>query len=69
MYKMKFHIFIISTILAFYTSCTNDIKKNNDIRYGSFLKKNGVEFRLYAPNSSSVELIIFEKFDDTDGFA
>ena len=68
-YKMKFHILIVSTVLSFYVSCTNDIKKNNDIQYGSFLKKNGVEFKLYAPNSSNVELIIFEKFDDNDGLA
>lgn len=66
---MKSHIFIVSTILAFYGSCTNDIKTNNDTQYGSFLKKHGVEFRLYAPNSSNVELIIFEKFDDNDGLA
>ena len=38
-YKMKFHILIVSTVLSFYVSCTNDIKKNNDIQYGSFLKK------------------------------
>ena len=55
---MKFHILIVSTVLTFYVSCTNDIKTNNDTQYGSFLKKQGVEFRLYAPNSSKVELII-----------
>ena len=58
---MKFHILIVSIVLSFYVSCNDDIKKNNDIQYGSFQKKNGIEFKWYAPNSSNVELIIFEK--------
>ena len=63
---MKFYLFIIFTILAFFTSCSNHTE-NHVISYGSFVKNNGIEFKLYAPSSSKVELIVFKNVEDTNG--
>ena len=65
---MKSHLFIISIIIVLFTSCGNNAK-SDIVSYGSVVKKNGIQFKLYAPSSSKVELIIFKKFDDINGSA
>ena len=66
--NMKLYLFIISTVLLLFVSCSNNAK-SDILSYGSFVKKDGIQFRLYAPSSSKVELIIFKKFDDINGSA
>ena len=66
--NMKLYFFIISTVLLLFASCSNNAKSDL-LSYGSFVKKDGIQFRLYAPSSSKVELIIFKKFDDINGSA
>ncbi|MBA65787.1 MAG: pullulanase [Candidatus Marinimicrobia bacterium] len=65
---MKLFLSVISTILVLFTSCSNNVK-NSVVSYGAFVKKNGIEFKLYAPSSSKVELIIFKNVEDTIGSA
>ena len=66
--NMKLYLFVISTVLLLFASCSNNAK-SNILSYGSFVKKDGIQFKLYAPSSSKVELIIFKKFDDIKGSA
>ena len=37
------------------------------LSYGAFLRPGGIEFKIYAPNSDKVKLVIFEKVDDESG--
>ncbi|MFC1527554.1 alpha-amylase family glycosyl hydrolase [Candidatus Neomarinimicrobiota bacterium] len=37
------------------------------LSYGAFIKSDGVEFKLYAPKSNNVFLVIFDKIEDIDG--
>jgi len=38
------------------------------LSYGAFLRPEGIEFKIYAPNSDIVKLVIFEKVDDKSGY-
>jgi pullulanase/glycogen debranching enzyme len=38
------------------------------LSYGAFLRPGGIEFKIYAPNSDKVKLVIFEKVDDESGY-
>ena len=37
------------------------------LSYGAFMRPGGIEFKIYAPNSDKVKLVIFEKVDDESG--
>ena len=41
--------------------------KKLGLSYGAFLRPGGIEFRVYAPSSDTVKLVIFEKVDDESG--
>ena len=49
-------------------SCA-DTYINQKLSYGSFLKKDGIEFRIHAPSSNQVQLIIFDNPEDQNGAA
>ena len=49
-------------------SCT-DSNVNQKLSYGSFLNKDGIEFKIHAPSSNKVELIIFDNPEDEIGAA
>jgi pullulanase/glycogen debranching enzyme len=38
------------------------------LSYGAFLRPGGIEFKIYAPSSDIVKLVIFEKVDDESGY-
>ena len=40
---------------------------NNILSYGAFVKSDGVEFKLYAPKSDKVLLVIFDNVEDIHG--
>jgi len=42
---------------------------NQKLSYGSFLKKGGIEFKIHAPSSNQVQLIIFDNPEDKSGAA
>ena len=49
-------------------SCT-DSNINQKLSYGSFLNQDGIEFKIHAPSSNKVELIIFDNPEDENGAA
>ena len=62
-YTLNISILFLSLFL---TSCMQPIKKLG-LSYGAFLRPGGIEFRIYAPSSDTVKLVIFEKVDDESG--
>ena len=66
--RMKSFFLLAFPIILFFSSC-RDSATNNTLTYGSLVKKNGIEFRLFAPSSDQVELIIFKNVEDSVGFA
>ena len=58
----------ISIALLSIQSCTNTYV-NQKLSYGSFLKKGGIEFKIHAPSSYQVQLIIFDNPEDKNGTA
>ena len=57
-------LFISILILVF--SCSKS-SRGTELSYGAFVEKDGVRFKLYAPRSYSVDLILFDNFDDING--
>ena len=57
-------LFISILILVF--SCSK-FSRGTELSYGAFVEKDGVRFKLYAPRSYSVDLILFDNFDDING--
>ena len=49
-------------------SCT-DSNVNQKLSYGSFLNQDGIQFKIHAPSSNQVQLIIFENPEDENGTA
>ena len=49
-------------------SCA-DTNVNQKLSYGSFLKQDGIEFKIHAPSSNQVQLIIFDNPEDKSGAA
>ena len=62
-YTLNISILFLSLFL---TSCMQPIKKLG-LSYGAFLRPGGIEFRIYAPSSDTVKLVIFEKVEDESG--
>ena len=56
---------LISIVILVF-SCSNS-SKSIELSYGAFIEKNGVRFKLHAPKSISVDLILFDNFDDING--
>lgn len=59
---MKKIIFLLALLLF---GCQN--MNDQILSYGAFVKNDGIEFRLYAPKSDKVFLVIFENPEDTNG--
>jgi len=56
---------LILIFLPLIIGCTN---MNNDLlTYGAFVKSDGIEFKIYAPKSDMVNLVIFESHEDNAG--
>ncbi|MGY8788416.1 MAG: alpha-amylase family glycosyl hydrolase [Fidelibacterota bacterium] len=64
--KNKFKILSIVLILILISSCMEPAKKLG-LTYGAFIRQNGIEFRLYAPSSEDVNLVIFSNAEDESG--
>ena len=62
-YKSIFFYVIYLLILS---SCDEN-KESFDLEYGYHLKKDGVDFKIYAPSSDSVFVVIFNEFRDSYG--
>ncbi len=59
-------IFYTISLIIMISSCMQPITKLG-LSYGAFLRPGGIEFKIYAPNSDKVKLVIFEKVDDESG--
>lgn len=59
-------IFYTISLIIMTSSCMQPITKLG-LSYGAFLRPGGIEFKIYAPNSDKVKLVIFEKVDDESG--
>ena len=60
-------IFYTISVIIMISSCMQPITKLG-LSYGAFLRPGGIEFKIYAPSSDIVKLVIFEKVDDESGF-
>ena len=40
-------------------------KESYELNYGYHLKEDGVDFKIYAPNSDSVFVVIFDDYGDS----
>jgi pullulanase/glycogen debranching enzyme len=56
----------IICLLTMLVSCMNPAQ-NHSLSYGAFVRPDGVEFKIHAPNSDAVNLVIFSSFDATEG--
>ena len=65
---MKIIYAFIGITLFSIQSCT-DTYVNQKLSYGSFLKQGGIEFKIHAPSSNQVQLIIFDDPEDENGVA
>ena len=59
--------FYTISLIIMINSCMQPITKLG-LSYGAFLRPGGIEFKIYAPSSDIVKLVIFEKVDDESGF-
>ncbi len=60
-------IFYTISLIIMISSCMQPITKLG-LSYGAFLRPGGIEFKIYAPNSDKLKLVIFEKVDDESGY-
>ena len=60
-------IFYTISLIIMISSCMQPITKLG-LSYGAFLRPGGIEFKIYAPNSDKVKLVIFEKVDNESGY-
>jgi len=58
--------FYTISLIIMISSCMQPVTKLG-LSYGAFLRPDGIEFKIYAPNSDKVKLVIFEKVDDDSG--
>ena len=61
---IPFFVIIASLVINF--SCIKSAPKIG-LSYGAFLRPDGIDFRLYAPSSDSVNLVIFSNPEDSIG--
>ncbi|HIF83102.1 MAG TPA: pullulanase, partial [Candidatus Marinimicrobia bacterium] len=59
--------FYTISLIIMISSCMQPVTKLG-LSYGAFLRPGGIEFKIYAPNSDKVKLVIFEKVDDESGY-
>jgi len=59
--------FYTISLMIMINSCMLPVTKLG-LSYGAFLRPGGIEFKIYAPSSDIVKLVIFEKVDDESGF-
>ena len=59
--------FYTISLIIMINSCMQPVTKLG-LSYGAFLRPGGIEFKIYAPSSDIVKLVIFEKVDDESGF-
>ena len=59
--------FYTISVIIMISSCMQPVTKLG-LSYGAFLRPGGIEFKIYAPNSDIVKLVIFEKVDDKSGY-
>jgi len=59
--------FYTISLIIMISSCMQPVTKLG-LSYGAFLRPGGIEFKIYAPSSDIVKLVIFEKVDDESGF-
>jgi len=55
------------SVIIMISSCIQPVTKLG-LSYGAFLRPGGIEFKIYAPSSDIVKLVIFEKVDDKSGY-
>ena len=66
MYK-KTSFFTIVSFLFLTFSCTRYQIKKIGLSYGAFIRNNGIEFKIYAPSSNKVNLVIFNNHTEKIG--
>ena len=59
--------FYTISLIIMISSCMQPVTKLG-LSYGAFLRPGGIEFKIYAPSSDIVKLVIFEKVDDESGY-
>ena len=59
--------FYTISVIIMISSCMQPVTKLG-LSYGAFHRPGGIEFKIYAPSSDIVKLVIFEKVDDESGF-
>ena len=64
--KNKFKILSIVLTLILISACMEPAKKLG-LTYGAFIRQNGIEFRLCAPSSEDINLVIFSNAEDESG--
>lgn len=64
---MKIIYAFIGIALFFIQSCTTNSYTSQILSYGAFLSEDGIEFRIHAPSSNQVQLIIFNNPEDENG--
>ena len=60
-------IFYTIALIIMISSCMQPVTKLG-LSYGAFHRPGGIEFKIYAPSSDIVKLVIFEKVDDESGY-
>ena len=66
MYK-KTYLFIVLTILFINYSCTKNQIKKFGLSYGAFVRNDGIEFKIHAPSSDKVNVVIFNNYMEKTG--
>ncbi|MBT3937687.1 MAG: hypothetical protein HOF45_08645 [Candidatus Marinimicrobia bacterium] len=64
--KTIIKFFYTFSLIIMIGSCMQPLKKLG-LSYGAFLRPDGIQFRVYAPNSTSVKLVIFNNPADSEG--
>ena len=62
----QYFFFYICLIFVFIVSCSKPYDSLK-LSYGAFVKADGIKFKLHAPSSIGVDLILFDDFDDRFG--
>ena len=64
---IKCRLIFIYIIYLFIVSSCDKSRRSYDLNYGYYLKDDGVDFKIYAPSSDSVFVVIFNDYKDSDG--
>ena len=63
----SYKLIFFHAIFLFIISSCKESKKSYELDYGYHLKEDGVGFKIYAPSSDSVFVVIFNEFGDSYG--